>query len=328
MADALINLVQFAQGLQNPLSSGMIEQFARSSDVLETIPFKSANQGVNRFDRETSEPAVAFRALNAEPEISFGSEETFQDAVYPISGLIEFDRIKLKRYGEDKRRTYMKGQMKKGARVWTTTFINGDNSSDPKEFDGLENRLTATNGGASSTDVDGSNDDSRLLANATGSGGAALSLAKLDKAIELVNEPTHILMSRDMKTKMQAAARSPTISNNQITMDMDSDLGRRVTRFGDIPILTGYPVGKGSTFLPYDEVAYGGGSANTTSIYVVSFREDGVCGIQTSAPEFEPVDTDRGVFKRDLFEWDCGITIEDFYSALRVSSITNAAITA
>lgn len=328
MADALINLVEFAKGQTDLVASAMIEQFAASSDVLSTIPFKNVNQGVNRFDRETAEPNVAFRALNAEPEISYGDEETFQDIVAPISGLIEFDRIKLKRYGERKRMTYMKGQMKKGARVWTDTFINGDNGSDPKEWDGMANRMVATNSGAASTDVDGSNDDSRLLANATGSGGAALSLQKLDKAIELVNEPTHILMSRDMQTKMQAAARSPTITNNQVTMDMDSELGRRVTRFGDIPILTGYPVGKGSTFLPYNEVAYGGGSAVTTSIYVVSFREDGVCGIQTSPPEFEPVDTDRGIFQRDLFEWDCGITIEDFYSAIRLSSITNAAITA
>ncbi len=220
--------------------------------------------------------------------------------------------------------TYMKGQMKKGARVWTDTFINGDNASDPKEFDGLKNRLVADATGS----VDGTVDDSRLLANATGSGGGALSLSKLDKAVELVDSPTHILMSRDLQTKMQAAARSPTISNNQITMDMDSNLGRRVTRFGDLPILTGYKVGKGSAFLPYNEVAYGGGSAVTSSIYVVSFREDGVCGIQTGEPEFLPVDTDRGIFNRDLFEWDCGITIEDFYSAIRLSSITNAAITA
>ena len=99
MADALINLVEFAKGLHDPVASGMIEQFAVSSDVLQTMPFKGADQGLNRFDRETAEPDVAFRALNAEPEISYGDQEPFQDAVYPISGLIEFDRIKLKRYG-------------------------------------------------------------------------------------------------------------------------------------------------------------------------------------------------------------------------------------
>lgn len=324
MADDLINLVEFAQGLDDAVASAMIEQFAVSSDVLQTISFKNVTQGVNRFDRETAEPQVGFRALNSEPEISHGSEETFQDIVAPISGLIEFDRIKLKRFGERKRVTYMKGQMKNGARVWTDTFINGDNASDPKEWDGMKNRCKADKDG----NVDGSTDDSRLMANSTASGGGALSLAQLDKAISLVNMPSHLLMSRRMLVKFQAAARSPSISNNQITMDMDSDLGRRVTRFGDIPILTGYPVGKGSNFLPFDEVAHGGGAAATTSIYVVSFREDGVCGIQTSEPEFEPVTTDRGVFARDLFEWDQGITQEDFYASLRLSSISDAAIAA
>ena len=325
MADENINLVEFAKGLEDSVASAMIEQFASQSDILEKgITFKSASKGLNVFDRETSEPAVGFRALNSEPDISYGSEEQFQDACYPISGLIEFDRIKLKRYGESKRMTYMMGQMKKGARVWTDTFINGDNSTDPKEWNGLKKRLVADSTGS----VAGTVDDSRLIANATGSGGAALSLAILDRAEAMVAEGSHLLMSRQMQTRFKTAARSSTLTNNRITDDYDSQLGRRVTRFGDLEILTGYPVSKDSQFLPFNEVAYGGGSAVTTSMYIVSFREDGVSGIQTSEPEYIPVTTDRGVFQRDLFEWDQGITIEDFYSAIRISSITDAAIVA
>ena len=325
MADENINLVEFAKGLEDSVASAMIEQFASQSDILEKgITFKSASKGLNVFDRETSEPAVGFRALNSEPDISYGSEEQFQDACYPISGLIEFDRIKLKRYGESKRMTYMMGQMKKGARVWTDTFINGDNSTDPKEWNGLKKRLVADSTGS----VAGTVDDSRLIANATGSGGAALSLAILDRAEAMVAEGSHLLMSRQMQTRFKTAARSSTLTNNRITDDYDSQLGRRVTRFGDLEILTGYPVSKDSQFLPFNEVAYGGGSAVTTSMYIVSFREDGVSGIQTSEPEYIPVTAVRGVFQRDLFEWDQGITIEDFYSAIRISSITDAAIVA
>lgn len=324
MADELINLVEFAKGQTDPLSSGMIEQFAAESDVLSTISFKAAKQGLNVFDRETSEPAVAFRALNEEPDISYGSEEGFQDSCFPISGLIEFDRIKLKRYGERKRMVYMKGQMKKGSRLWTDTFINGDNASDPREFSGMKVRCKADSAG----NVDGSTDDSRLLVNSTASGGAALSLGKLDTAVDLVNSPSHIMISRRMRTRFKAAARDPNLTNNRVTDDYDSQLGRRVLRFGDLPFLTGYEVSKDSQFLPYNEVANGGGSAVTTSLYVASFREDGICGIQTSEPEFLPVDTDRGVFKRDLFEWDNGITWEDFYAAMRLSSVADAAIVA
>ena len=329
MADELINLVEFAQGLNDPIASGMIEQFARESDLLEAMPFKTVSQGLNRFARETSEPTVAFRALNAEPDISHGTEDTHQDVCKPVSGLIEFDRIMLKRHGEAKRATYMMGQMKKASRVVTTAMISGDESSDPKEFDGMQSRFLASNGGASATDVDGTNDDSRLVANSTSSGGAALSLAMLDIAIEQVNSPTHIIMPRRLRTRMQAAARSPSISNGDvITNDMDSNLGRRVTRYGELPILVGYPPSKDNAFLPFTEVAWGGGSAVTSSIYIVSLREDGICGIQTDTPDYVPVDTDRGVFERDLFEWDLGITQEDFYAGLRMSSITDAPIVA
>jgi len=331
MADELINLVEYAKGHPDPEASALIEQFGGSSDVIRDMPFKAAGQGKNVFSRETAEPNLAFRAINAEPEISHGEEEELQDQCYPISGLLEFDRVKLRRYGERKRMTYMKQQMTKGAAVWTDTLIDGNNASDPKEFSGLKTRLVATNGGAASTDVDGSNDDSRLLANSTASGGAALSLAKLDLAIDLVADANQIWMSRRMLTKMKAAARDPALTNNsvEITDDMDSDLGRRVTRFQGIPIYTGYKPSKRSLFLPFNEVGYGGGSAVTTSVYVCSVREDGICGIQTSPPELLDIGhTDKGVHERNLFEWDCGITQEDHYSAMRVSSITDAAIVA
>lgn len=326
MADALINLVEYAKGLDDPNAAGMIMQFGGRSDIIRNMPFKSAMAGRNVFQRETAESAVAFRAINADPDISHGETEELQDQCYPISGLLEIDRVLRKRHGDRKQNMFKLQQMNNAAAVWTDTLISGDNASDPKEFSGLQARLVADSAG----NVDGSTDDSRLIANATGSGGGALSLAKLDLAISLVNEPNQIWMSRDLWVKMQAAARSPSISNNSIDFTtIESDLGRKVMTYQGIPIYTGYPPSKRSRFLPYNEVAYGGGSAVTTSIYVCSVREDGVCGIQTAPPEVIDVgNTDRGVHERDLFEWDAGITIEDFYSAIRLSSITNAAITA
>lgn len=324
MADQLINLVEFAKGHPDPLTSGMIELLPATSDVMDAISFKAARQGLNVFDREVSNPSVGFRAINEESEISYGEEERLQDICAPMSGLIEFDRIKLKRYGEQKRMLFMKGQMKSAARLWTETFINGDNAADPRVWTGLKKRATTDKTGT----VDGSSDDSRLLVNSAASGGAPLSMSKLDVALELVNNPTHMLISRRMRTRFQAAARDPNLTNNRVTDDYDSQLGRRVLRYGDIPFLVGYEVSKASQFLPFNEVAFGGGAAVTTSIYPVSFREDGICGIQTSEPEFLPVDTDRGVFNRDLFEWDNGITWEDLYAALRFSSITDAPIVA
>ncbi len=324
MADELINLVEFAKGHTDPVASAMIETFATSSDVLEVIPFKSAEKGLNVFDRETSLPVVDFRALNAEPEISHGSEEQFQDACYPISGLIEFDRIKLKRYGERKRARYMMGQMKAGGRLWTDVFINGDNTTTPTQFTGLKARCVTDAAG----NIDGRSDDSRLVVNNVASGGGPLSLSMLDRVLDQVADPTHILIGRHLKLRFHAAARDPNLTNNRVTDDYDSNLGRRVLRYGPIPFLSGYEVSRDSNFIPFDEVAYGGGAATTTSLYPVSLTEDGICGIQTSEPEFMAVDTDRGIFKRDLFEWDCGITWENEFAGARLSSISDAPIVA
>lgn len=323
MADELINLVEWAKGLEDMTASGMIEIFASTSDVLATIPFKTAPQGKNAFNRAAKQPNVAFRAINAEPEISHGGHEEFTDQCYPISGLLEHDRILSKRYGDRKKVIDMESQMEVASRLWTSTFIGGDNSTDPMEWSGMQKRLT-DNGTAS---VDGTNDESRLIANSTASGGAALSMTMLDRAIDNVNKPNAILMERKMKNRLIQWSRDSSKSG-YITHDKNAQ-GIPITRYGDYPILTGYGPARDNAFLPYTEVAYGGGSASTSSIYVVSFREDGVCGIQTSPPEYHALGhTDRGIFLRDLFEWDNGITMEDPYSAIRLSSIQDAPIAA
>lgn len=323
MADVFIDLVEYARGLQDAIPSLLIEQFATESDVLRTIGFKTAKQGRNPFAREVELAGLAFRGINEDPEISHGQREEFQDMCYPISGLLELDRVITNRYGAARQIQEMRGQMKRGAAIWTDTFIDGDNATEPKEFSGLKARLVADSAG----NIDGSTDDSRLLTNATGSGGGVLSLAKLDLAIDLVNNPTHLLMSRRMKVKFIAAMRSTSLTGHVLHFEQES--GHAVLKYAELTILTGYPPSKNNTFLPFDEVGSGGGSAVTTSIYVVSFREDGVTGIHTQPPELINVGvTDRGVQNRDLFEWDTGISIEDFYAALRLSSITDAAIAA
>lgn len=324
MADELILLPEYAKGLSDPIASGMIETLPATSDFLEVTPFKTITQGVNRFYRETSNPAVALRGLNEEPEISYGTQEAFQDIVSPVSGLLKNDRVTLARYGERRRAMDMEGQMKAAARLVTDLMITGDHSTDPREWNGLKVRCTADATGS----VNGTVDKSRLIVNSTASGGAALSLGMVDIAINQVADCNYILAPRRMKARLETAARNPSLINNRITNDMDTQLGRRVLRFGDAVFLFGYKVNNGAEFLPFNEVAHGGGSAVTTSMYFLSIREDGVCGIQTFAPQYEHGDTEKLTNRMDLFEWDVGLTVEDEFAALRLSSIADAAIVA
>ncbi len=323
MADDLLTLPEYAKGLDDPLSRGMIQQFSETSDIAQVLPFKGVMQGRNVFERNTSLPAMKFRGLNEEPDISYGESQEIQDHCAPISGLLEVDRLKKKRYGERKMVQDMEGQMIKASELWTQTFFDGDTSSEPREFDGIKRRLTDQGTGS----VDGTNKESRLMANSVASGGGPLSLAQLDIAIMRTARPTHLIMSPLMKVKFIAAARNVDLTGYIIRAEQEQ--GREIWRYGTLPILTGYDTSQTDDVLPFNEVGFGGGAAATTSVYVVSIREDGLCGIQTSPFEVEPLGhTDRGIFHRNLAEWDSGITIEDKYSCMRLSSITNAAIAA
>lgn len=323
MADELQTLPEYVKGLSDPLSRGMIQQFSESSDIVSVLPFKNVQQGRNVFDRNTALPAMQFRGLNQEPEISHGESEEFQDHCAPISGLLEVDRLKKKRYGEKKMVQDMQGQMIRASELWTQTFFDGDTASEPREFDGIKRRTTDAGTGS----VDGSNKHSRLIANSTSSGGAALSLAQLDIAIKRVARPSHLIMSPLMQVKFTAAMRDTSLTGHVI--HYEGEAGNKILNYGKLPILTGYDTSETEDILDWNEVGHGGGGAVTTSIYVVSIREDGLCGIQTSPFEVESLGhTDRGIFHRNLAEWDSGITIEDKFSVLRLSSITNAAIAA
>ena len=323
MADELLTLPEYAKGISDPLSRGMIQQFSETSDIITALPFKAVQQGRNVFERNTALPSMAFRGLNEEPEISHGEGQEVQDHCAPISGLLEVDRLKKKRYGERRMVLDMQGQMIRASELWTQTFFDGDTSSDPREFDGIKRRLTDDGTGS----FDGTNKRSRHIANSVVSGGGPLSLSKLDVAIERTARPSHIIMSPLMQVKFTAAMRNINLTGHVIHYEQDA--GNQVLMYGKLPILTGYDTSETDDILPFNEVGLGGGPAQTCSMYIVSIREDGMCGIQTSPFEVEALGhTDRGIFHRNLAEWDSGITIEDKYSCMRMSSITNEAIVA
>lgn len=323
MADELITLPEYAKGLEDPLARGLVETFSETSDILQVLPFKPAPQGRNVFDRTSAHAGMQFRALNEEPEISHGETQEVIDQCAPLSGLLEVDRLKKKRYGERKMALDMEGQMITSSETWTRTFFTGDTSSDIRSFDGIKRRLTDNGTGS----VDGTNKESRLLANSTALGGGPLSLAQLDLAVRRTRNPTHLMMSPLMHVKFTAAMRNIDLTGH--ILQYHDEGGKRVLKYANLPILIGYEQSRTDDILPFDEVGQGGGAAQTTSIYVVSMREDGLCGIQTAPMEIEALGhTDRGIFHRSLAEWDSGITLEDPYAGTRLSSITNAAIVA
>lgn len=317
-------LTEYAKGVSDNKSRAIIELFPEASDILGVIPFKSAPGGRYGYMREGALPSnMGFRAINETPSEGHGVINDLTEQCFPIAGNIDVDRVLINRYGTQRRTMEEKMSIKRKAKVWTDTFIGGDNASQPREFTGLKQRLRAV--GSGSTSVDGSNYESRLIANSTSSGGAALSLAMLDIAISLVENPTHLLMPKKLIDRFPAAVRDAGVGG--VYTNDTEDMGRRVSRYQGIPMLSGYGISPFGAFLPFNEVAYGGGSAVTASIYILSFSDMGVCGLETSPMEVKDMGLlEDGVKYRTNIEHDTGICIESPYAALRLSSITDAAI--
>jgi hypothetical protein len=291
---------------------------------MAVMPFKSAPSGAYRYQEEANLPEnMGFRALNEEPTAGYGLLVDRVEQTYPIAGNIDVDRRLVARHGPDRRSTEERMQIKKKASIFANTFISGDNQSAPREFTGMKARLRAVGSGSSS--VDGSNYMSRILANDQSSGGGPLSLSQLDRAIGLVEGCNALIMPKAIKDRFPAAQRDTNVGG--YIQVKPQEFGEEQVYYRGIRIFTGYGVSKFGEFLPFNEVAYGGGSAVTSSIYPVRFDETGVCGIEQSGMEVQDMGlTEGGTWLRTNIEHDVGMTIEDPFAAIRLSSITNAAI--
>jgi hypothetical protein len=317
-------LVEYAKTVSDLKQQAVIELFPEESDILRVLPFKSAPGGRYGYFREGALPTnMAFRGINEVPTDGYGLVNDFTEMCFPMAGQINVDRVLLDRYGMERRSTEERMQIKAKAHLWAQTFINGDNATNPRGWTGMRQRLRTVGSGAAS--VDGSNIESRVFANSQTSGGAALSLSQLDIAISLVAGATHLLMPRQLKFRFPAAVRDAGVGGIY-TNDIE-DAGRRVERYAGLEILTGYDVSRHGYLLNFDEVAFGGGAAVTGSIYVMAIGEQGVCGIETKPMEVTDMGMiNNGVHYRTDVHHDNGICIESPYAALRMTSITNAAI--
>lgn len=319
-----MTLVEYAKGVEDDIQRAIIEIFPEELDFLRLMPWLTAPGGAFRYQEEGALPSnMAFRAINEEPQPGFGLLTDRVDMTFPLAGNLDVDRVLLNRFGMARRATEERMQIKSKMKKWGDTFMAGDNQSNPREFTGMKARLQAVGTGVSS--VDGSNYESRVVANSTAAGGAPLSLSMLDVAIGLVEGANAIIMPKAIQDRFPAAVRDTNVGG-VYTQDKD-DMGKRVPRYNGIEIFNGYGLSPYGEFLPFNEVAYGGGAAVTSSIYIVRFAEDGVAGIQTKPMEVKDMGlTEGGTWYRTNVEHDAGITIGGGYSALRLTSITRSPI--
>ena len=305
-----LTLVEASKLSTNPLQSGIIELYARSSDVLRTLPFNTIQGNALRYNREETLPGIGFRGVNEAYTESTGVINPVTEPLVIVGGDLDVDKFILSTMGADQRTSQEAMKVKALASRFTKAFIKGDAVSEPREFDGLQARLTGSQ---------------KVSAGST-SGGTALSLAKLDEAIDAVDMPTHLIMNRAMRRRLSAAARSTSVGG-YITYELDA-FGRTVTKYADLPILIVDQDNTGAEIMQFNEAAAAGG-ATATSIYVVSFEEGKLTGIQNGTVMVEDLgELQTKPSLRTRVEWYAGISLWHPRAACRLWSIADAAVTA
>jgi len=303
----MLTLLEAAKLVQDPLKRGVIEIFPRVSPVLERLPFFNVNGQAYKYNIEQTLPGIAFRGINATYTESTGIVNPAVEALYILGGLSKVDRALVKTQGNanNLRSVYDGMKAKAAALEYTKKFFKGDNSTDPNEFDGLENRLTG---------------NQVIDAGAT-SGGDELSLSKLDEALDTVQGGTDVIFcNKTIRRKISALVRSA----GQAIETVSDSFGRQLTAYAGVPIAVIEEDKDGNLILDFTEENPGGGAATSTSVYCVRFGlAEYVSGLQ--AGSMDVLDQGlSGTFYQTLIEWICGLGVFHPKAASRLQGIKNA----
>jgi len=308
MALTLIEAAKLETG--NEVRRAIIELYAGSADVLMNMPFENITGNALKYNREEALPGVGFRGVNESYTPSTGILNPQTENLVIAGGELDVDTFIVQTMGMDQRSVQEAMKVRALGLAWTKKFIKGDQLSDPREFDGLQTRITG---------------NQKIAAGATANG-TPLSLAKLDEAIDQTLNPTHLLMSKAMRRRLTAAARSSTVGG-YITYDKDA-FGRQVTKYNDLPILIVDQDNDGAAILPFTEAATSG-TATATSIYVLSLGSGSLFGIQNGGVMVDDLGKLQAEPKyRTRVEWFNGLCIMNGRAATRLWSIADAAVTA
>jgi hypothetical protein len=152
-------------------------------------------------------------------------------------------------------------------------------------------------------------------------GGDALTLAKLDEAIDAVQgSPDVLFMNKILRRKVNTLVRAA----GQAQEVVSGAFGQQLSAYASIPIGVIEDGRDGSAILDFDEADSAGDAASCSSIYCVKFGlAEYVSGLQ--AGNMDVLDQGLyGTFYQTLIEWICGLGVFHPKATSRLQAIKNA----
>ncbi len=280
----------------------VIETFARSTDLLSVMPFTDISGNALRYNQESTLPGIGFRGVNEGYAEDVGVMNPVTEPLVIAGGDLDVDTFILKTQGTDTRFIHQAMKLKHLAHKWSHTFIKGDQSADPRQFDGLQKRLVGQQ--------------------VVSMGTAPLKLQVMDEAVAACDSPTHILMNQAMHRRFTSWARQQGNANSSIMMTPDQ-IGNPIMSYNGYPILIADRNADAYASLDFSE------TGSTTSIYVLSLGAGMLGGIQNGIPDVRDIgELETKPALRTRVEWFSGVSMWHPRAAVRLSGITDAQIAA
>lgn len=294
---------------RNEQRLALIRELAEGQ-LMGRIPFQDVDGEGVFYDQEGELPAVAFRGINETMDSTFGITNPQAERLKILGNDVDIDTAIVDMRGDQIIADQVQMKVRSLRLTFEDNFINGDESVNPRAFDGLKRRINV--GSSQAINMNG-----------------ALSLIALDELIDAVDAnggDKVLIMNQKMRRRLTAASRATGIGGF-INFGQD-EFGRQVEMYGDIPIITTKVNAQNKLIQPFDE------SGSSTSIYCVAFGDLLTTAIQGRARgQF-------GISVRDLGEvpdapvyrmrldWYCGMAIYNGRSAGRLYGVTDAAVVA
>lgn len=273
-----VTLAQAKLNVQDALQMGVIDEYAKSSFLLNNLTFDDCVSPTGggatltySYSRLKTQPTAEFREVNTEYTTKEVEKERISVDLKHFGGAYNIDRVIANMGGIiSEVDLQSKQKIKAAGALFNDTVINGDSAVDSKSFDGLEKALT----GSSTEYIPTSIIDLSTSANVTANHNEFLDT--LDEFLTgLDGTPSFIGGNAKLIARIRAVARRAGMYQTT-----KNDFGQQVEWYGNIPFVDfGTKPGTNEPVVKIE-------SDNTTSLYVARFGLDGFHAVTMAGVPF------------------------------------------
>ena len=286
-----LTLLEAQKHARTPQELAVVTELA-AGQLMSALPFRNIEGNGLFWKREEALPDVGFRNYNGALAESYAEVSQQSESLKLFGGDIKVDRAIVDLEGAEAKAYQIQARVRAMRMAWEALFIKGNSNQSPSEFDGLQARIKSGS--------------SQYFANGAG----ALSLAKLDEAIDNVDAQggrKYLVMSKSARRALTRQART----NTQIDI-IRSEFGYQQLVYAGIPVL--------ELDRDHKNVAILDATPSAQDLYVVAFGNDLLTGIQNGGVNVRELGESHSQPQLiTRVEWYCGLALINGRAAARLA---------